>query len=235
MSEVSWLVALAAGVLSFLSPCILPLVPGYIGYISGGLDDEEAPRTGMMVIRSLFFVLGFSVIFILLGATASAAGQFLFQYVHYLNRIAGVFIVFFGLYLLGVIPLDTLGKTLRVPMPKAGGGSISAFLMGVAFAAGWTPCIGSVLAGILLYAGMSETMTQGVVLLGFYSLGLGIPFVLTALFLKWFSGFISRFDTWLARISKLGGFLLVLLGLGIFFDKMADVTLWLMSIGFPTL
>jgi len=237
MAEVSWIVALAAGGLSFLSPCILPLVPGYIGYISGGIDDKDGaePRTGLMVIRSLFFVMGFSVIFIALGATASAVGQFLYQYVHFLNRVAGAFIIFFGLYLLGVIPMEKLGKTFHIPIPKAGGGSFSAFLMGVAFAAGWTPCIGSVLAGILLYAGMSDTMMQGITLLGFYSLGLGIPFILTAIFLKWFYGFVSKFDKLLARVSKAGGFLLILLGLGIFFDKMADMTLWLMSMGFPSL
>ncbi len=235
MADISWLVALAAGGLSFLSPCILPLVPGYIGYISAGIhdDEEQEPKTSLMVIRSLFFVLGFTLVFIALGATASAVGQFLYRYVHFLNRIAGAFIIFFGLYLLGLIPLDKLGKSVRIPLPKAGGGSLSAFLMGIAFAAGWTPCIGSVLAGILLYAGMSDTMTQGVLLLGFYSLGLGIPFVLTALFLKWFYGFVSRFDQVLARVSKAGGFLLVLLGLGIFFDKMADVTNWLMSMGIP--
>ncbi|MEN1761887.1 cytochrome c biogenesis CcdA family protein [Anoxynatronum sibiricum] len=232
MPDVSWMVALAAGGISFLSPCILPLVPGYIGYISSGIDEVEGsePNTRLMVIRSLFFVLGFSLIFIALGATASAMGQFLYQYVHHLNRIAGAFIVFFGLYLLGVIPLDQLGKTFRLPLPKSGG-SLSAFLMGLAFAAGWTPCIGSVLAGILLYAGMSETMMQGVMLLGFYSLGLGIPFVLTAVFLKYFYGFISRFDRVLAGISKAGGFLLILLGLGIFFDKMTDITIWLQTIG----
>jgi len=235
MADVSWLVALAAGGLSFLSPCILPLVPGYIGYISSGIDDQDGrePKTSLMVTRSIFFVLGFSLIFIALGATASAVGQFLYQYVHFLNRIAGAFIVFFGLYLLGVIPMEKLGKTFRIQTPKTGNGSLSALLMGVAFAAGWTPCIGSVLAGILLYAGMSDTMMQGVMLLGFYSLGLGIPFILTALFLKWFYGFVSRFDRALARVSKAGGFLLVLLGLAIFFDKMADFTFWLMSINIP--
>lgn len=233
MPDVSWMVALAAGGISFLSPCILPLVPGYIGYISAGIDEVEGgePNTRLMVTRSLFFVLGFSLIFIALGATASALGQFLYQYVHYLNRIAGAFIIFFGLYLLGVIPLDQLSKTFRLPLPKAGSGPLGAFLMGLAFAAGWTPCIGSVLAGILLYAGMSETMMQGVMLLGFYSLGLGIPFILTALFLQYFYGFIARFDKVLATISKAGGFLLILLGLGIFFDKMTDLTIWLQTIG----
>ena len=233
MTDISWMVALAAGSLSFLSPCILPLVPGYIGYISADLmgEDDKAPRTGLMVIRSLFFVMGFSIIFILLGATASAVGQFLYQYVHFLNRIAGSFIIFFGLYLLGVVPIDRLGKSFRMNIPRAGRGTFSAFLMGVAFAAGWTPCIGSVLAGILLYAGMSDTLWQGILLLGFYSLGLGIPFIATAVFLKWFYRIVSRFGRVLAGISKAGGLLLILLGLGIFFDKMADLTLWFLSIG----
>lgn len=235
MADISWAVALTAGGLSFLSPCILPMVPGYIGYISAGIDDadDQEPKTGLMVLRSFYFVLGFSLIFIALGATASAVGQFLYRYVHFLNRIAGAFIIFFGLYLMGVIPMEKLGRNFRIPVPKVGGGSLSAFLMGVAFAAGWTPCIGSVLAGILLYAGMSETMMQGVMLLSFYSLGLGIPFILTALFLKWFYRFIGRFNRVLAGVGKAGGFLLVLLGLGIFFNKMADLTFWLMSLGFP--
>ena len=207
------------------------MVPGYIGYLSAGINPDEPVPLRRMVTRSMFFVVGFTLVFVMLGATASVMGRVLIQYVRHLNRISGVIIILLGLYLLGLIPLEKLGRTFRLPMPVSGPGKISAFFMGVAFAAGWTPCIGPVLGGILLYAGMSETLHQGMWLLMFYSLGLGVPFVITAFFLGRFYDWLSRYERLLANVSRAGGVLLLILGAAIFFDQLTEITLWLQDRG----
>lgn len=184
--QISLLAAFAAGFLSFISPCVLPLIPGYISFVSG-LSLEEMQNAGATASRrqvfltSLAFVIGFSIVFIALGASASAVGQFLFARLPLLGKIAGIIIIIFGLHTMGVFRLGFLEAEKRVHANRKPATALGAVLVGIAFAFGWTPCIGPILGGILAIAGSKETVREGVVLLAVYSLGLGIPFLLTSL------------------------------------------------------
>ncbi|SDK14750.1 cytochrome c biogenesis CcdA family protein [Natronincola ferrireducens] len=218
--EISILIALLAGMLSFLSPCVLPLVPAYIGFISGSFSQEKQVDKKLVIFRGFVFVIGFSLVFIIMGATASFIGRLFFRYQNIFNKVSGIFIMFFGLYMLGIVRPSFLSRELRFRSPKNITSSLGSFLMGMAFAAGWSPCVGSVLGAILLYAGTTATVYRGVLLLGVYSLGLGIPFLLTTLLTNEFNKFLNRYDKAVPYISKIGGILLVLLGLLIFLDKM---------------
>lgn len=219
MDNVSVLAAFGAGVVSFLSPCVLPLVPGYISIVSGisleQLQSEEKNQ-GLMkvvVINSLFFIIGFSVIFISLGASATALGQLLMSRMTILYRIAGIIIVIFGLHLIGIIKIPFLYQDKRfhnVPKPR---GMFGAFILGLAFAFGWTPCIGPILAGILTFASTKDTVMQGVFLLTVYSAGLGLPFLLTSLGLKKFLSFYRRFKNHFKTVEVVSGVLVVAVGL----------------------
>lgn len=220
--QVSLLVAILAGMLSFLSPCILPLVPAYIGFISGGFEDNYEPKKRVVLSRAFTFVIGFSLIFIAMGASASFIGKVFFQFQNIFNKISGLFIIFFGLYMLGVINLSILNRDFRFKSPTKITNGAGSFLMGMAFAAGWSPCVGSVLGAILLYAGTTATVHKGIFLLAAYSLGLGIPFLLTALLTNQFNRFLRKYDKIAPYVSKVGGILLILLGLIIFFDKMLE-------------
>jgi cytochrome c-type biogenesis protein len=182
--------AFVAGVLSFVSPCVLPLIPGYLSYISGlSLDEMQGSAQGeaaaaaarrRVIVASLFLVLGFSVVFVSLGAAASAVGQFLLERLRLLSKIAGAVVILFGLHTMGVLRIDWLYSEKRVQVERKPTGAIGAFLVGLAFAFGWTPCIGPILAGILAIAATQDTIGKGVQLLAVYSLGLGVPFLLTA-------------------------------------------------------
>jgi cytochrome c-type biogenesis protein len=215
VTDISPLVAFLGGVLSFLSPCVLPLVPGYISLMSGVSVDQlregGAGGARVVLVHALLFVLGLSVVFVSMGASASAVGQFLRAHQAVLVRVAGVLIILLGIFLLGVFKVSALYRDARYH----GGlrpGKLGAFLLGVAFAFGWTPCIGPILAAILLLAATKTTVTQGVFLLSVYSLGLGVPFLLTAVginaFLSWYQGF-RRYLNWVERAA---GVLLILVG-----------------------
>lgn len=220
--QVSLLVAVLAGMLSFLSPCVLPLVPAYIGFISGGFIDNNEPKKRVVLARAFTFVMGFSLIFIAMGASASFIGGVFFQYRNIFNKASGLFIIFFGLYMLGIVNPSILNREFRFKSPAKITNGLGSFLMGMAFAAGWSPCVGSVLGAILLYAGTTATVYRGMILLSIYSLGLGIPFLLTALLTNQFNGFLRRYDKISPYVSKVGGVLLILLGLIIFFNKMME-------------
>lgn len=178
----AWVLPLVAGTVSFLSHCVLALVPGYISFISGvAVDDlrQGAPGPRRQVVgRSVLFFLGFTVVFVLLGASASVAGAVLNAYRPLLNRLFGVFIVVMGLHLMGVLRLAALYRERRIGLRLASAGPWTTILVGMAFAFAWTPCVGPILASILLYAGSTDTITTGAAMLALYSLGLGIPFVL---------------------------------------------------------
>jgi cytochrome c-type biogenesis protein len=212
-------IAFLAGLLSFLSPCVLPLIPGYLSFLSGlsveDLKSEQAGK-GFLFWNACFFVAGFSTVFVLLGATATGIGQFLVSKLRLFNQIAGVLIVLVGLHVLGVFRWDLLFREKKIHLRKKPLGFAGSFTVGATFAFGWTPCIGPILAGILAYAGTRETVLQGTVLLVFYSLGLGIPFLGTALGIQAFFRFFSAAKQWLRVFEVASGLLLIAVGILIF-------------------
>jgi cytochrome c-type biogenesis protein len=212
--SVSFAVAFVAGVLSFLSPCVLPLVPSYLGFITGmTLDDLSAgARRRSAVIHALFFVSGFSVIFLALGASATLLGQILFQYQDWIARVGGVLIILFGLHLLGVFRIGALLRERRVHFNAKPAGYAGTAAVGFVFGAGWTPCIGPVLGALLTYASARATLTGGMVLLGGYALGLAVPFLLAALATGAFLDASRRMRRLIPVLEKTSGAILVVAG-----------------------
>jgi cytochrome c-type biogenesis protein len=238
-ADVSILAALFAGLLSFLSPCVLPLVPPYLAYLAGAsierlADAEPKPRVRReTLVAALLFVAGFSTVFVALGAGASAIGGLLRLYSHELSIVAGVFIIIMGLHFLGITPIALLHRQARLDVQKPVG-LWGAYLMGFAFALGWTPCIGPILATILAVAASEATVTKGAGLLTVYSLGLGVPFVIAALAVEPFAAFLTRFRRHLAHMEKIMGGLLVLTGLAFLLGFFTQLNSWLIE-AFPAL
>jgi len=219
--------AFGAGLISFLSPCVLPLVPGYISFISGVSFAEIRAQAALagnekrkILNNSICFIVGFSIVFILLCASATWLGNFLVSKMSVLTRLAGLVVIFFGVYKMGLIRSNLFYKEARFDVKRKKFGYIGAVLIGAAFAFGWTPCIGPILAGILAYAGTLEKVNQGVFLLAVYSLGLGIPFLLTAMGINRFWRFFSRIKKYLRILEVGGGAVMVILGLMIFTNKL---------------
>jgi len=221
--EVGWLVAFAAGLLSFLSPCVAPLVPGYLSYVSGVSTDELAQggraQTWRVLQSCLLFVLGFSVVFVLLGASASLLGGFLDEYRRPLNRLAGLVMVLMGLFVAGLLKSQWLYRDRRFHSSGGRFGPGGNVLLGTAFAFGWTPCIGPILASILFYAGTAETASRGALLLLVYSLGLGLPFILAGLGFSRAMGAIGWAKRHYTLINRVSGSLLVLVGILFLTDR----------------
>jgi cytochrome c-type biogenesis protein len=239
MPNVTIVAALVAGMLSFLSPCVLPLVPPYLVYLTGTslerfADAEVAPRArrGTMV-AAVLFVLGFSTVFVALGASASAIGSLLHAYSYWLGKIAGVVIILMGLHFLGVTPIRFLMHEKRLTIPKPVG-LWGAYLMGLAFAFGWTPCVGPILGTILAIAESEQTVQRGAGLLAIYSLGLGVPFLLAALAAEMFAAFLTRFRAYLGLVEKAMGGLLVIAGVAFFTGWISEFGTWLLQT-FPVL
>ena len=205
-----------AGLLSFLSPCVLPLVPGYVSLISGTsvdqLESEDRKLSRSVLLNSLMFIIGFSAVFIALGAVATGLGQFMNIYRSQLMQVAGVVIIIFGLHLIGVFQIKALLADKRLHEVKSKGGAIGAFVIGFAFAFGWTPCIGPILAGVLIIAGSQDTVIKGILLLAVYSAGLAVPFLLTSLGIERFLAFYSRFRRHLHTVEVVSGIFLVVVG-----------------------
>jgi cytochrome c-type biogenesis protein len=211
------LAAFIAGLLSFLSPCVLPLVPGYVSLISGTSVENSAGTSdqrmiGRVMMNSFMFILGFSVVFIALGAAATGIGQLTHEYYRYLTRIAGVVIIIFGLHLTGIWKIKALYADKRMHSVKGSSTALGAFLVGFAFAFGWTPCIGPILAGILTLAASEDTVIKGVLLLAVYSAGLAVPFLLTSLGIDRFLIFYTRFRRHLHTVEVVSGVLLIAVG-----------------------
>ena len=208
--------AFLAGLVSFLSPCVLPLVPGYVSLISGvgveQLKTQESQLLRKVMLNSIAFIMGFSVVFITLGAVASEVSQMLARYRSLLAQVAGVVIVLFGLHLTGVFKIKALYTDARLHSVKGGSTAWGAFVIGFAFAFGWTPCVGPVLTVILTFAAAQDSITKGVVLLAIYSMGLAVPFLLTALGVERFLKFYSRFRAHMHAIEVASGVLLIALG-----------------------
>jgi cytochrome c-type biogenesis protein len=231
--------ALAAGMLSFLSPCVLPLVPPYLIYLTGTslerlADAETEPQVRReTIVAALLFVLGFSTVFVALGASASAIGTLLRAYSYVLGKVAGVIIIIMGLHFLGVTPIAWLMREKRLDVAKPVG-LWGAYVMGLAFAFGWTPCIGPILSAILAIAGSEGSVARGTGLLAVYSLGLGVPFIVAALALEPFAAFLARFRAYLSVVEKTMGGLLIVAGVAFFSGWITDLGSWLIQ-AFPEL
>jgi cytochrome c-type biogenesis protein len=213
--EVGIAIAFTAGLLSFLSPCVLPLVPSYLTFVTGmSLEDlQEGVNRRATFVHSILFVLGFSTIFVLLGAAASFLGQFFRYYEVWIARIGGLIIIVLGMHLAGVLRLTPLMREKRVHLADKPVGYLGTLGVGIAFGAGWTPCIGPILGAILTYGFSQDTMWAGVGLLSVYSLGLAVPFLLASLALDWFLQVFKRFRRWMPVVEKASGVLLIVLGL----------------------
>src|SRR6476661_5299630 len=227
-SDVTWPAAVAAGILSFLSPCVLPLVPPYLTFIAGTTIEElaeggETRARRDTLFAALLFVAGFATVFVTLGATASVFGQIVRAHIEFLSLVAGLAIIAMGLHFLGLFRLAFLYREKRFSVEKPIG-LWGAYLMGLAFAFGWTPCIGPILAAILALAGSEDTVTRGMVLLGAYSAGLGVPFLLAALAVEPFMAFIARFRRHFGMVEKVVGGLLVLTGIGFLTGAMQSMS-----------
>jgi cytochrome c-type biogenesis protein len=211
------LAAFVAGLISFLSPCVLPLVPGYVSLISGvGVEELKSSHGNLLakvMLNSIAFILGFSVVFITLGAISTEVGQLLAHYKSILSQIAGVVIILFGLHLTGVFKIKALYTDARLHSVKGGSTMGGAFLIGFAFAFGWTPCVGPILAVILGFASAQDSVIKGIALLAIYSLGLAVPFLLTSLGIQRFLKFYSRFRSHMHALEVGSGVLLIALGI----------------------
>ncbi|MCD6459667.1 sulfite exporter TauE/SafE family protein [bacterium] len=218
-SQVTIFVSFAAGLVSFLSPCVLPLIPTYVAFITGfslnELQDshKDSAMLKKMIINSLAFILGFSTIFILLGASASFIGQFLNEYKTVISKIGGFVIIFLGLFMTGLFKVQSLLQEKKFHISKKPLGLIGTFLVGVTFAAGWTPCVGPILGSVLVVAGSSGHFLKGIILLTAYSLGLGIPFFISTLAIGWLLSFNKKIMKYVNIISVLGGIFLIIIGL----------------------
>jgi cytochrome c-type biogenesis protein len=229
--------AFAAGLISFLSPCVLPLVPGYLSYISGvsfAEIREKKESTSFLskekriiLYNSIFFIIGFSTVFILLGASATWIGTFISSKISILTKLAGLVIIFFGIFMMGFIRPRFLYKEARFQIKDKRFGYAGASLIGGAFAFGWTPCIGPILAGILTYAGTLEKVNQGVFLLLIYSLGLGVPFLVTAIGINQFWRFFNRIKKYMRFLEVSSGAVMVILGFMIFTNKLVLIPAYL--------
>jgi len=239
MHDVTFLPALIAGLVSFLSPCVLPLVPPYLIFLAGTslerfADQEPEPRVRReTVLAAALFVAGFATVFVALGASASVIGSLIRAYSEPLSIVAGVIIVVMGLHFLGLTPIAWLHHQKRLDVAKPVG-LWGAYVIGLAFAFGWTPCIGPILAAILAVAASEQTVARGALLLAVYSLGLGIPFIVAAFAIEPFAAFLARFKKYLRRVEQAMGALLVLTGIAFLTGGISQLSIWLLEV-FPAL
>ncbi len=240
-TEVGFLAAFAGGALSFLSPCVLPLVPPYLAYLAAtGVNEIQgetatlAPNRPRVLLCALGFVLGLGTVFVGLGATASAFGSWLAAHRYLLGQISGAVIILFGLHFLGVFRIGFLHRDVRFATNRATGGPIGAYVMGLAFAFGWTPCIGPILASILFVAAQQDAVDQAVLLLTFYAAGLGVPFVVAAAFVGPFQRFLIRVRPHLRLIEAAMGLFLIGVGVAFLTGVFSEAAFWLLE-AFPAL
>src|SRR5581483_2883236 len=227
--------AFLAGLVSFLSPCVLPLVPGYVSLISGvGVEELKSQETNLfrkVMLNSIAFILGFSVVFIALGAISTEVGQLMAHYKSLLARVAGVVIVLFGLHLTGIFRINAFYADKRLHNVKGGSTAGGAFLIGFAFAFGWTPCVGPILAVILGFAAAQDSVTKGIALLAVYSMGLAVPFLLTSFGIQRFLKFYSRFRAHMHAVEVASGGLLIALGILLVAGKFTLLSNYLSFLG----
>jgi cytochrome c-type biogenesis protein len=237
VSLIGLITAFAAGVVSFLSPCVLPLVPGYVSFVAGSsleeLRDDQAPRLHALGL-SITFVLGFTTVFVALGASASALGQLLLGYRYELGLVAGVVVILFGLHLLGLTTFAAMNREARFHLDVPGGRLLSAYVLGLAFAFGWTPCIGPILGAILTLGASTAEVGRGALLLAIYSLGLGLPFLVAALFTGTLLARLRALGRFGRNMQRAAGGLLVAMGLLMVTGQLELIAFWLLET-FPAL
>ena len=226
----SFALAFVAGLLSFLSPCVLPLIPSYVGFLTGLTLEELELRRGRALLHAVWFVAGFSAIFIALGATASVLGVLLLHSQVWIGRVGGVVVILFGLYLLGVLRPAFLMRERRLQLVGKPLGYVGSAVVGITFGAAWTPCIGPILGAILTLAAAQASVTHGAALLTVYSLGLAVPFVVTALALDRFLVWFQRFRPYLVWVERVTGVLLILLGVLLLTDRFTMLASWLQGL-----
>jgi len=237
--DVSFLLAFTAGLLSFVSPCVLPLVPSYLTYITGVSFHElmdakaKAKLRWLTISHSLLFILGFSSIFILMGASASYLGQVLVRYQYWMMKAGGVLIIILGIHFTGLVTLPFLHMEKRFELRKKPLGYVGSFLVGIAFAAGWTPCIGPILSTILIYASTSRSFTMGVLLLTIYSMGLGVPFLLSSLAFNSFLSAFEKIKQYMRAITVVSGLFLIGIGILLLTDLFKEVNTFLNLLANP--
>ena len=234
--DITWATAFFAGLLSFLSPCVLPLVPPYLGFLAGatieeltGDEDSEKTSRWRVVGVAFAFVVGFSTIFVALGATASAIGRLLLSWSYELGIVAGVVIILMGLHFLGAFRIGLLYREARFQTSGVKAGPVGAYILGLAFAFGWAPCIGPILSVILAMAGAKDSLSEGAMMLAIYSAGLGIPFIAAAFFAGHFIGFLKRFRRQFSKVEKAMGLFLVLTGVMFLTGQMQQISFWLLE------
>jgi cytochrome c-type biogenesis protein len=212
------------GMASFLSPCVLPLIPAYMTYLTGQsaeimARDPKSHRS--LIINSLAFILGFSIVFVLLGAAATKLGSYLLRHQYTIQKISGVLIIIFGLFHAGLIPIKFLNYERRLHIRPANQGIISSMLIGMGFSIGWTPCIGPILTSVLILAANTQTLATGMLLLGVYALGLGLPFLILAIGIRYFWKHLKTMNRYMGIIKKVSGIILIIIGLMIYFNLFA--------------
>ena len=228
-------IAFLAGLISFLSPCVLPLIPGYISYISGtSFDKIKQKKRNLVIIKTIFFSLGFSLVFIALGSTASLIGNFFLINSNLLRIIAGIIIIFFALQLIGIFNFNFINKDVRIFTKNYSNNMTFPLIVGAAFGFGWTPCIGPILGSILALAALEENIGKGTLLLSFYSLGLAIPFIISGILIDKFLLFSKGFKKYLSIITKVGGAILLLTGIAILTGQLQILGFFILEY-FPTL
>jgi len=228
------LIAFSAGFISFLSPCVLPLIPGYISYISGQTLDEIIEDNKSVLLKTIFFSVGFSIVFISFGITVSFIGKFLINYSNQLRIIAGLIIILFSLQLIGLINLKILNSEARFFTKNYRNNLIFPVIVGMAFGFGWTPCIGPILGSILALATIEENISKGILLLLFYSLGLAIPFIVSGVLIDKFLFFSKSFRKYISTITKVGGAILLLTGIAILTGQLQVLGFFILEY-FPSL
>jgi len=228
------LIAFSGGFVSFLSPCVLPLIPGYISYISGQTLDEIIEDKKLVLLKTIFFSVGFSIVFISFGITASFIGKLLISYSNQLRIIAGIIIILFSLQFIGLINLKILNSETRFFTKNYNDNLIFPIIVGAAFGFGWTPCIGPVLGSILALAAIEENITKGILLLSFYSLGLAIPFIISGVLIDKFLFFSKSFRKYISTITKVGGAILLLTGIAILTGQLQVLGFFILEY-FPSL
>tara|TARA_B110000438_G_C15762470_1_gene627968 strand:+ start:849 stop:1565 length:717 start_codon:yes stop_codon:yes gene_type:complete len=228
-------VAFLAGLISFLSPCVLPLIPGYISYISGAsLDKLVEKKDSSIVIKTIFFTLGFSLVFIALGSTASFLGNFFLTNSNILRTIAGSIIILFSLQLIGIVNFKFMNKDIRIFTDKYSHNLAFPLVVGAAFGFGWTPCIGPILGSILALAAIEENINKSILLLSFYSMGLAIPFIISGILIDKFLFFSKSFKKYISAITKIGGIILLITGIAVLTDRLQILGFFIIEF-FPSL